>query len=221
MKIEKLTIFTSQLQEQLKFYRDSLQMEVREQSEEHFQLVAGYSMLEFRQREKSTPYHIAFHIPDKQEEEALRWLKERVSVLKNNNDEIIDFSNWDAKSVYFYDEDENVMEFISRGHLNKPESAIFSGKSVVGLSEIGVPTEDIQEKFDFLQKNCGLEVFDGSFERFCAIGDPQGLFITIDKNMKDWFPTGDRAFSSDFEIEFTHHDKSCGLQFYDNELKPL
>ncbi|MGB8375279.1 MAG: VOC family protein [Salegentibacter sp.] len=221
MKIQKLTIFTSQLQEQLKFYRDNLQMEIRNQSEEHFDLIAGYSVLEFRQREKSTPYHIAFHIPDKQEEEALRWLKERVSILKSNSDEIIDFSNWDAKSVYFYDEDKNVVEFISRGHLNKPESAIFSGKSIVGISEIGIPTENIQEKFDFLQRNCSLEIFDGSFERFCAIGDPQGLFITINKNMKDWFPTGDKAFSSDFEIEFTHKEKSCHLQFFNNELKTV
>ncbi len=221
MKIRKLTIFTSQLQEQLKFYRDNLQMEIRNQSEEHFNLIAGYSVLEFRQREKSTPYHIAFHIPDKQEEEALRWLKERVSILKSNSDEIIDFSNWDAKSVYFYDEDKNVIEFISRGHLNKPESAIFSGKSIVGISEIGIPTENIQEKFDFLQQNCSLEIFDGSFERFCAIGDPQGLFITINKNMKDWFPTGDKAFSSDFEIEFTHKEKSCHLQFLNNELKTV
>ena len=221
MKIQKLTIFTSQLQEQLKFYRDTLQMEIRNQSEEHFDLIAGYSVLEFRQREKSTPYHIAFHIPDKQEEEALRWLKERVSILKSNSDEIIDFSNWDAKSVYFYDEDKNVVEFISRGHLNKPESAIFSGKSIVGISEIGIPTENIQEKFKFLQQNCSLEIFDGSFERFCAIGDPQGLFITINKNMKDWFPTGDKAFSSDFEIEFTHKEKSCHLQFLNNELKTV
>lgn len=221
MKIGKLTIFTSQLQEQLKFYRDNLQMEIRNQSEEHFNLIAGYSVLEFRQREKSTPYHIAFHIPDKQEEEALRWLKERVSILKSNSDEIIDFSNWDAKSVYFYDEDKNVIEFISRGHLNKPESAIFSGKSIVGISEIGIPTENIQEKFDFLQQNCSLEIFDGSFERFCAIGDPQGLFITINKNMKDWFPTGDKAFSSDFEIEFTHKEKSYHLQFLNNELKTV
>lgn len=219
MKIEKLTIFTSQLQEQLKFYRDNLQMEISHQSEDHFHLLAGYSVLEFRRREKSTPYHIAFHIPDKQEEEALRWLQERVSVLKSNNDEIVDFSNWDAKSLYFYDEDKNVMEFISRRDLNKPESAIFSGKSIVGIGEIGMPTENIQEKFDFLQQNCGLEVFDGSFERFCAIGDPQGLFITINKNRKDWFPTGDKAFSSDFKIEFTHKDKSCRLQFVDNELK--
>ncbi|MGA9325035.1 MAG: VOC family protein, partial [Salegentibacter sp.] len=157
----------------------------------------------------------------KQEEEALRWLKERVSILKSNSDEIIDFSNWDAKSVYFYDEDKNVVEFISRGHLNKPESAIFSGKSIVGISEIGIPTENIQEKFDFLQRNCSLEIFDGSFERFCAIGDPQGLFITINKNMKDWFPTGDKAFSSDFEIEFTHKEKSCHLQFLNNELKTV
>lgn len=219
MKIEKLVLYTSKFQEQLKFYRDLLQMDIAIHTEEKFVVAAGYTKLEFRRREKATPYHIAFHIPDKQEEVALTWTKERVPVLKSNNDEIIDFSNWDAKSLYFYDKDKNILEFISRRNLNKPESAIFSGKSVVGVSEIGMPTNNIRKKYEFLEKNCGLEIYDGGYERFCAIGDAEGLLITIDKTLKDWFPTNDNAFSSDFEIECTHKGKSCHLKFENNELR--
>lgn len=218
MKIEKLEIFTRRVQEQLKFYRDVLELEIQEHNEKSFEVVAGYSVLRFIEKENAAPYHIAFHIPDKQEEEALTWLKERVSILKHNSDEIIDFSNWSAKSMYFYDADKNIMEFISRANLNKPKSAIFSEESIVGIAEIGLATKDIKEKFHFLQKNCELEIFDGSFDKFCAIGDDHGLLITINKDLKDWFPTNDTAFVSDFKLSFSHNNKSYKIIFQNDRL---
>jgi catechol 2,3-dioxygenase-like lactoylglutathione lyase family enzyme len=219
MKIKKLEIATADIGKQLHFYRDLLALEIRDQEESSFKIVVGSSILKFRQDTNFTPYHIAFHIPDKQEEKALAWLKKRVSILKNDQDEIVDFSAWDAKSVYFYDEDKNIMEFIARGNLNKPVSEVFSEKSLLGIAEIGLATDDIEGKFNFLHRQCELEVFDGNFEKFCAIGDHQGLFITINKNLKDWFPTGDKAFSSDFRIEFSHKGSNYDLDFINDCLK--
>lgn len=218
MKIERLEIKSADLAEQLKFYKDLLGFKDCNYSESSFDISIGYSKLKFVKDEKATPYHIAFHIPDKQEDEALTWIKERVPVLKSQNEEIIDFSGWDAKSVYFYDADKNIMEFISRRNFYKPESAIFSEKSLLGVAEVGLATANIKEKFDFLQKNCSLEVFDGSFDKFCAIGDDEGLLITIDRNKKDWFPTGDKAHSAEFKIVFTHSGKRNQLKFEDDEL---
>lgn len=219
MKIEKLEIATADIGKQLHFYRDLLGLEIRDQQERSFEIVTGSSILKFRQDTHFTPYHIAFHIPDKQEEKALAWLKTRVSILKNNQDEIVDFSAWDAKSVYFYDENKNIMEFIARRDFNKPVSEGFSEKSLLGIAEIGLATNDIEGKFNFLHQQCELEVFDGNFEKFCAIGDHQGLFITINKNLKDWFPTGDQAFSSDFRIEFSHKGSNYDLDFINDCLK--
>lgn len=218
MKIERLEIRSGDVGEQLKFYRDLLGLEIRNYKEESFEVELGYSVLKLVQDESATPYHIAIHIPDKQEEIALEWIKERVPVLRNNNDEIIDFSNWNAKSLYFYDADNNIMEFISRRSFFKPQSAIFSEESLLGIAEVGLATDDIEEKFEFLNRNCDLEIFDGSFDKFCAIGDDEGLLITIDKNGKDWFPTKDSAFASDFKIEFRHKDQKQKLQFENNRL---
>jgi catechol-2,3-dioxygenase len=219
MKIEKLEIASADIGKQLHFYRDLLELEIRDQDERSFEIVMGYSILKFWQDTNFTPYHIAIHIPDRQEEIALRWLKSRVSILKNDQEEIVDFSGWDAKSVYFYDEDKNIMEFIARGNLNKPSSEDFSEKSLLGIAEIGLATNNIEEKFNFLQQKCGLEIFDGNFEKFCAIGDHQGLLITINKNLKDWFPNGDEAFSSDFRIEFSHKGSNYDLDFINDCLK--
>lgn len=213
MKILKLTVYSNKIKSQLRFYRDDLGFEVLNYEEKSFEIKAGYSILKFEYRENPTPYHIAFHIPDNQEKDALQWLENETAVLKNNTDKIIDFSNWHAKSVYFYDEDENIIEFISRTDFSTPESALFSADSIVGLAEIGLGTENVSAKFDQLQEGCGLKKFDGDFKRFCAVGEPSGLIITINKNKKDWFPTNDKAYSSPFELEFSHLSKIYLLKF--------
>ena len=218
MKIEKLTIYTSQLEEQLEFYRDELDFKIFNYSENCFELKAGYSILRFEYRENATPYHLAFHIPDEQHDLAAEWLEHIVPILKFNEDKIVDFPNWHAKSVYFYDRDENIMEFISRNDFQKPDSAIFNASNVVGIAEIGLVTSDIQKKFEKLKLECGLSRFDGDFDRFCAIGEDSGLLITINNDKKDWFPTNDKAYTSDFKLEFEQRSKNYKLEFSNDEL---
>ena len=219
MKINSLSIHTSNIEQQVEFYRDELGFEVLNLSEESFDLKIGYSRLHFQFKENASPYHIAFHIPDRQEEEAAKWLERIVPVLEYNDDKIVDFPNWQARSVYFYDKDKNIMEFISRRNFNKPDSAIFGSENIVGIAEIGLVTKDISEKFEKLKLDCELDMFDGDLERFCAIGDDAGLIITINNDKKDWFPTNDKAYSSDFEMEFEHESNNYHLNFSNDALK--
>lgn len=219
MKIIKLTIYTSNIKDQLEFYRDELGFDIDKYSKDSFEIIAGYSRLRFEFRENATPYHIAFHIPDRQEEVALEWLDNIVPVIGFNDDKIVDFPNWQAKSIYFYDRDKNIMEFISRRDFSKPGSAIFNSGNVIGVAEIGLVTQHIKEKFKKLNLECGLAQFDGDFERFCAIGEASGLLITINNEKKDWFPTNDKAYSSDFKLKFEHHSKTFQLNYSQNELE--
>lgn len=219
MKIEHLTIYTQKLQKQLDFYENVLQLPIKNASEDAFEVQIGFSVLKIQQKTNATPYHIAFHIPAKQEQQALEWLKQRVSILKNEEEEIVDFPAWKAKSIYFYDADENVVEFISRSHCFEPKSADFSAESIVGIAEIGLATDDVQEKFNFLNQKIGLEKFTGDYERFCATGDDEGLFIVINKNEKDWFPSNDKAFASEFSAAIVHQDKKYQLIFENDGLR--
>ncbi len=219
MKINRLEIKTGNLNAQLQFYRDILGLETTGLNENSFEVIIGYSVLKFISSKNFTPYHIAIHIPNKQEEKSLAWLKNRLEILKNEGEEIVDFPAWNARSVYFYDADDNIMEFISRRNFLTPESGEFSEKSLVGIAEIGLPTANIREKFELLNKHFLLEKFDGDFEVFCAMGDDIGLLITIDKNKKDWFPTNDRAFSSDISIEFTHQDVEHNFKFQNDIIE--
>lgn len=221
MKIESLKLFTSRLEEQIEFYNKVLCLPVKRISDSSFQVEMGYSHIEFSQKKSATPYHLAFHIPAHQEVQALEWLQKRVPVLKDENKEIIDFPAWKAKSVYFYDADRNIVEFISRKDFFQPAAENFSEESIIGVSEIGVATENVEEQFRFLNDHFGLQKFTGDYERFCATGDDEGLFIIINKKIKDWIPTGDKAFASPFEIKFSVEQATSKVVFKNDRMQLL
>lgn len=221
MKIEFLKLFTPNLREQLQFYGEVLELPLKSHSETSFQVQIGYSILEFQQEESATPYHVAFHIPALQEEIALGWLEERVEILKDGDDKIIDFPAWKARSMYFYDASNNILEFISRKGYFLPTSEEFSAESIKGISEIGLATENVEEKFNFLNTHCGLTKFTGDYQHFCATGDDEGLFIVINKAEKDWIPTGDKAFASPFEIKISVKNAIFGCAFENERLRLL
>ena len=200
MKIQELKVYTPHLAAQRLFYAETLGLEVFDVSSTHFSVKLGESILVFEQRENATPYHFAITIPAGKEKEALAWLNQRVEVLTNAGNAIQYFENWDAKAIYFYDADRNIVEFIARNTLNNSRPEAFNREQLLGISEIGLPTTAIEQSFNLLNTTLGLEVYDGSFERFCAVGDAHGLVILIDKNHRAWFPTTDTAYASDFEV---------------------
>jgi catechol-2,3-dioxygenase len=200
MKIETLILTTNAVQQQLDFYRDTLGLKVLEQTERRAVFKAGQTRLEFIEATNSIPYHFAFNIPTNKAEEALEWSRERVAILKDEDNELIDFRSWNAKSLYFYDPDRNVVELIARRNLDIFSSGKFSPEQFLGISEIGMPVEDIEQTWHRLNKIGTLPVYSGNFENFCAMGDENGLFIVVDRRQKKWYPTEDPAMPSPFRI---------------------
>jgi len=219
MKIKSLTLYTRNLEKQIDFYGNTLGLKQVSQAEGQASFQVGKSILNLVQRDQATPYHFAINIPGNQVNEALTWLKQRVVILKYGTDEIQDFSNWNAKAIYFYDKDQNIVELIARKNLEYGQQENFSAYSLLEISEIGMPVDDIKTAYEALQEKATFEIFDGGFDRFCAIGDEYGLFICINKHLKDWFPTGDKAHSSAFEIQFEQKDQAFQLAFTNGEIK--
>jgi len=219
MHIKKLKIFTSKLTVQSHFYTEILGLEKLDLTEKTVSFKMGKSVLEFESALNATPYHFAINIPSNKEKEALEWLKNKVEILKDGNNEIQDFAAWNAKAMYFYDIDKNIVEFIARKNLDNHSESKFDQYSLLEISEIGLPTNDIENEFKILNGLSGVEIYSGGFDRFCAIGDETGLFICIDKNKKDWFPTGDKAYSSNFEMIMGHNDKTYTIAYKNAKLK--
>lgn len=221
MEIQKLTLFTSNLDAQKKFYSITLGFNICNENQSSISFQIGQSILEFQERENSTQYHFAFNIPGYKENEALLWLKSRVEILKDGEIEIQDFDFWNAKAIYFYDADNNIVEFISRKNLNNSTQEEFNVQQVLEISEIGLPTDNIKSVFDHINGKTTVPLFSGGMERFCAQGNEHGLFIIIDKKKKTWFPTNETAFSSDFELVFKESGKVYSLFYMNEDLKFL
>jgi len=219
MKINELKIFTSNLSKQVEFYSSILGLKKSVNSENIVSFKIGNSILTLEYRKEFTPYHLAINIPSNKENEALFWLKERVDILLNGEKEIQDFDFWNAKAIYFYDPDKNIIEFIARKNLNNNSKKKFDEKLLIEISEIGLPTNNIEMEFNSLNQNCNLNIFSGGLERFCAIGNENGLIICINKNLKGWFPINDKAFSSDFIIEITNNGKEYQIEYKDEKIK--
>ena len=215
MRIKELNILTFNLNSQIDFYKGILGLNIINRTENKVTFKIGNSLLTLKQDKNFKPYHIAINIPCNMDFDALKWLKERLNVLKFNNNEIQDFSYWNANAIYFYDADKNVMEFITRRNLNNQSTENFSYKSLLEISEIGMPVDDIKSTYESIRKIVNIPIYDGGFDKFCAIGGEKGLFICINKNKKRWFPTGDKAYSSDFEIDF-QLNKDCYSLRFDN-----
>lgn len=201
MKIKELTLYTSQIEAQKKFYEETLGLKILHSHEKEISFKMGRSILKFIKNSESEPYHFAINIPSNKVNKALEWLKERVEIQKDGENEIIDFPAWNAESIYFYDPDKNILEFISRKNLDYKSTNPFNCKDLFEISEIGIATENFKEKFDMLISDVGVIKFGGGKEVFSALGSETGLFILIDKNKKDWFPTNDKALAAEFIVK--------------------
>lgn len=207
MKIESLLIYCKNFDEQKKFYGEVLKLAVREISEKEFHVQIGYTVLKILRHKDFKPYHLAFHISAGMEKQALEWLKNKVKILKPEKNEIIDFPNWKAKSIYFYDADKNIVEFIARKDFNHSESNEFSSDEIHGVAEIGLAVDDVKSTYQHIRNHSTLVQYFGDQEKFCVIGTDRGLIICVDKNTKTWFPTQNPSENAAFQMKFSHNEE--------------
>ncbi|MFT5250691.1 MAG: catechol-2,3-dioxygenase, partial [bacterium] len=151
MEIKELKIYSSKIKEQADFYSKVLGLTVIKLTEDNVFLEFGKSILNIEFKAETTPYHFAINIPSNKEYEALEWLKSRVGILKEEGNEIQDFDFWNAKAIYFYDKDKNIVELIARKNLNNLSNQKFDSNQFLQISEIGLPTLNIENEFKQLK----------------------------------------------------------------------
>lgn len=221
MKIQELTLYTTNIESQSEFYSQVLGSKIVKKSSKCVSFQVGNTLLHFEFNKTATPYHFAINIPANKEKEALLWLKSRLSILKDGQDEIIDFRAWNAKAIYFYDQDLNIVELIARKNLKNESDQKFGPEQFLEISEIGVPTRDIENVFSILSGVMEIEIYDGGFGNFCAIGDETGLFICINRDHKKWYPTQDKASPSEFELKLSQNGKTYSIEFKNENIKSI
>ncbi|MEO8512062.1 MAG: hypothetical protein ABI543_00750 [Ignavibacteria bacterium] len=189
MEIIELQLFANSIKDLRTFYSDVLGLTVSELDISKIKIKVGTTDLVFIQDKNTTPYyHFAINIPENQINEAIEWLKPKVSLIESDDSPLIDFPNWNAHSVYFYDPAGNIVELIARHDLDNSTTEPFSGKSFLNISEIGMPVEDVKAIHDKLSEKFGQNLWSGNLDTFSAIGDQNGLFIVVTTH-RNWYPT--------------------------------
>lgn len=218
MKINKLKLFSTNLNEQLVFYRDLLGFPLIEKTENLIRFQTGKTELIFEKSAKKEFYHFAFLIPTGQLEKSIRFLEKKgIELLRWDGELIAHFKN--GRAVYFFDKDGNITEFIERPTLGFESDSEFSIDQILKINEIGLPVETPLEYSKKLVKKFNLTLADQSnfFETFCWAGDYEGVFI-VTKIGRNWKPTQLSSVINDFEIEFEESEKVFQIGFKNNSI---
>ena len=205
MKITNLYLETDNLAQSITFYQNTLGLSLLEQTENTVRFRAGETHLIFTENKNHKSfYHFAFTIETNHLEQAIAWAQaNQIELLPSPQDEIIThFDTWKAKSIYFWDLNGNLLEFIAREDIQTVPDQPFSPKEMLNISEIGIVTAHPMSTAESIMKQTGLAYFSKSepLPAFCAIGDDEGLLIFVNPE-RNWYPTQYKAQPSAATIE--------------------
>jgi catechol-2,3-dioxygenase len=180
------------LAEMKTFYGKTLDLGVVDERGDRFTVEAGETRITFvrdAQIVDGRPpfYHFAFNIPENKIVQALEWQKARTPLLpipERNRaagfpPEVVDYSHWNAHSVFFLDPAGNVLEYIARHDLKNGDNSPFSWADILYASEIGLVVDDVAEAVDALKNMTALSPYKGGDGNFMAMGDEYGLLLVM------------------------------------------
>ena len=146
MLIKELILLTVDIKATKLFYNALMGFAILKETDDHISFVTGNSILSFNLTSIPTApfYHVAFSIPNNKLNEALEWIAQRVPVLPySSNEQIADFTGWNAKAFYFHDEQQNILEFITHFDRCSNDQNPFSAASVESICEIGIVADNV------------------------------------------------------------------------------
>ncbi|KAA2245011.1 hypothetical protein F0L74_03360 [Chitinophaga agrisoli] len=192
MRAKEVHLLCNNAARQKAFYTAQLGLPLINQDETSFSIQAGHTLLSFAQTGeiKDTPYHIAFNIKPAVLPAIVPFLTaQHIPIILKDGLPVVDFPNWNAKSVYFYDAEQNILEFIARYNLDHHTTdGHFNSRHVLSVSEIGIPVDDTTAFIRELQSHSSIPVWKDYGEQFKAVGDEEGLLIVVTKG-RHWYPT--------------------------------
>lgn len=215
MNILELKALSLHLGETKKFYHEILGMEILHADDSSIKFSAGHSTLIFKKTAINNPfYHFALTIPSNKFEEAHAWASQKVQLLPITPESTIaDFRNWNAKAFYFYDNNQNIVEFIARFDLDNNSDKPFEGSSIFSISEIGIVTDNARAYSQRMIEEHDLNFFSKQppQDDFAAIGDDRGLFIIVN-DKRNWYPTSQPSGKYWTAIKMEHKGRITDIE---------
>ena len=222
MDIKTLTLQTESLKKVTEFYRDILGAPILAETTYSVTFAFGVTTLTFQEREVSDHpprYHFAFNIPSNRIEEAEDWMtsKALLQYFTQYDSHIAEFTNWNARSIFFFDPAGNIVEFIARRDINVIATELFSSGQILSMTEIGIvfPRNDFKARVANLMESYQLSYYTKQepHDEFVALDDEHGLCIIVAEK-RVWFGTEDmeaEAFPVRVEIESNGMNRSSTI----------
>lgn len=189
MRIQELSLQTRHLAEQKDFYSTTLGLPLLAKTANSFMVQAGTTRLRFQATQQDVLYHVAFTIPRNTFTQAKSWLRKRAPLLRKDGADEIFFANTNARSLYFCDAANNILEFIVHYDLDQETTGTFAPADILHVSEIGLPVEDVAALAATLKNTLNIEPYGGPVsENFAFLGDIYGQLVVV-KTGRPWLPT--------------------------------
>lgn len=196
MEIQEIELLTDNIEETAFFYGETLGLQIINKGQDAISFQSGKSILTFIKSNNLEPkYHFAFNIPHNKLDEAIVWAKSKFNLIDNETSGIVaNFESWNAKAIYFYDNNQNILEFIARFDLENATEEPFAISSIQSISEIGLVTDKPLQLAEQLIVDNNLCFFTKGTksENFATLGNDYGLFVIVETN-RNWFPTQQKA----------------------------
>lgn len=188
MEITAVWLTTRDLAPQWEFYATTLGLPLLASSSAAFTVRAGTTTLTFAQGDAAATYHVAFTIPRNKLAGAKGWLHGRAALLTQNGADEFSSQLWNAQQCYFRDPAGSILEFIARHNLDNDAPGPFVTDDILGVSEVGLPVDDVPTTVAALTRDLGLPPYQEQGASFSPVGDDRGLFIVVRRG-RSWFPT--------------------------------
>ena len=154
-----------------------------------FTLQACATRLRFQEAQHDVLYHVSFTIPRNTFTEAKSWLHKHVSLLRKISKDEFFFATLNARSLYFCDAANNILEFIVHYDLDYETEGPFGLPQVLHVSEIGLPVEDVLAQVSLLKEKLNIEPYGGLVSaEFVFLGDIYEQLVVV-KIGRPWQPT--------------------------------
>lgn len=108
---------------------------------------------------------------------------------------------------------------ITHYNLAYKNDAEFDQHSILGISEIGLPTTDIEATNQLLEEKTTSKFWKGDFEKFGTNGSDEGKILLPNYFIKTtWFPTTDTITPTPFSAILENENHYSKVIFNNNKL---
>lgn len=196
------------------FYTNLLGQEVVRYDTTRLFLQIGRTEVVFYTSETPANYHFAINCAYQKVASVPEFVKTFTEILPGpKGEEIIEFHNWNARSVYCRDPAGNIVEIIGRQRLQYATKDQDRKPEFQCVSELGLATLNFSGLRNKILRNLHLEEFWSEGDFFSALGDDEGLLIAVDSEKKLWFPSNARAGIFGWTARITAKGQSYQLRY--------